>query len=109
MTAKEIFEKNIPENLTKNAEKLSGINAMYQFIITGDQGGEWVVDLTKPDGGEVREGKDDAAQCTLTISDQNFVDLYTGKLNGQMAFMTGKLKVAGNIGLALKLQNIMGD
>ena len=38
----------------------------------------------------------------------DFVDMMNGKLNGQMAFMTGKLKVAGDMGLAMKLQTLLG-
>ena len=43
---------------------------------------------------------------TLAMSAQDYVDMILGKLNGQMAFMTGKLKIAGDMGLALKLQSL---
>ena len=107
MTVKEIFETKIPEGLKERAEKANKINSVYAFCITGDDGGDWIVDLTKPDGGEVRAGKEEA-QCTITVADSDFVDIVTGKLNGQMAFMAGKLKVAGDMGLAMKLQVILG-
>ena len=42
----------------------------------------------------------------MTAAD--FVEMMNGNLNAQMAFMSGKLKVAGDMGLALKLQSILG-
>jgi putative sterol carrier protein len=43
---------------------------------------------------------------TLTMTAQDYVDMTMGKLNGQMAFMSGKLKIAGDMGLAMKLQTL---
>ena len=40
------------------------------------------------------------------MKESDYLDMINGKLNGQMAFMTGKLKIAGDMGLALKLQNL---
>lgn len=55
--------------------------------------------------GKVYEGapKDSKPNTTLTLSDEDFVDLAQGKLNPQTAFMKGKLKITGNIMLAQKL------
>ncbi|MBI2083233.1 MAG: SCP2 sterol-binding domain-containing protein [Deltaproteobacteria bacterium] len=106
MTPKEYFEKTVPQNLEKRKETLSGINAVYEFEITGDSGGVWTLDLTVP-GGKVKKGASGKANCTVKMSDENFVKLLEGKLNPQLAFMTGKLKVQGNMGLALKLQKIL--
>ncbi|HSA59813.1 MAG TPA: SCP2 sterol-binding domain-containing protein [bacterium] len=105
MTPKEYFEK-LPASLQGKADKVSSINAIYQFDIKGPTGGTWTVDLTAP-GGKVTEGASASPNCTVTMEDENFVKLVTGALNPQMAFMTGKLKVAGNMGLALKLATII--
>lgn len=106
-SAKEIFEVSIPEKLKKNADKITGINCVYEFNVTGDQGAVYTLDLTK-EGGAISEGSTGGAQCTVTISTENFNELLEGKLNPQMAFMTGKLKVAGDMGLAIKLGNVIG-
>ena len=106
MTVKEIFEQRFPERLQKKADKIASINAIYQFNITGAEPGEWNVDLTQP-GGKVSAGVSENAKCTVTMSSEHFVNLIEGKLNPQMAFMTGKLKVKGDMGLALKLGTIL--
>lgn len=106
MTPKEYFEQKVPENLKNRAEKIAAITCIYEFQINGPAGGVWTLDLSVP-GGQVTAGSLGKADCTITMQDENFVKLVTGQLNPQMAFMTGKLKVAGNMGLALKLQNVL--
>ena len=107
MTPKDIFTDNLPNALKKKGDDVTKVNAIYQFDITGDTGGKWWVDATKS-GGDVGEGDNEGAKCTITMTDTDFVDLVTGKLNGQMAFMTGKLKVKGDMSLAMKLGSILG-
>ena len=106
MTPKDYFDTKVPENLKTKADKLASINAIYEFNITGDDGGVWTLDLTQP-GGKVCSGSGGSATCTVTMDSEKFVKLVTGQLNPQMAFMTGKLKVAGNMGLALKLTSVL--
>ena len=106
MTPKEYFDLKVPENLKNRAEKISTITAVYEFQINGPDGGVWTLDLSTP-GGKVSTGSSGKATCTITMQDENFVKMVSGQLNPQMAFMTGKLKVAGNMGLALKLQTIL--
>jgi putative sterol carrier protein len=105
-TPKAYFEEVIKANMAGNPELAAKINSIYQFVLTGPNGGEWFVDLTKP-GGEVGGGQNAGAKCTITMGDADFMALVSGKLNAQMAFMTGKLKIKGDMGLALKLQNIL--
>lgn len=107
VTCKDIFEKHIPERLASKPEVAEQINASYQFDLTGDGGGQWVVDLTKKSD-YVSAGTLDNPGVTIIMSASDFVDLVNGKLNGQMAFMQGKLKIKGDMSLALKLQQILG-
>lgn len=102
MTVKEAFD-NMPATFQK--DKAAGMNAVYQFNITGEGGGEWSAVITD---GEltVNEGTHDSPSITLTVSAPDWLDVLSGKLNGQMAFMSGKLKIAGNMGLAMKLGTI---
>ena len=106
LTAREIFENELPNRLEGN-EKAQATDAVYVFNIDGDNGGTWTVDLTK-DEDFVNEGAADDAQCTINMKEKDFIDLWTGKLPGTQAFMMGKLKLKGDMGLAMKLQNFLG-
>lgn len=89
------------KRLTK--EKAQKINASYLFDIAGEK---WLVDLTKESNWINK--KDGDAQCTITIKDSDdWVKLATGKLNPTMAFMQGKIRVKGDMSLALKLQSLL--
>lgn len=84
------------------------VKAIYQWNITkdGKEAGIWTVDLKNGDG-ELYSGKaKKKAGCTITISDDDFVAMTTGELDGMKAFMSGKMKVTGNIMLAQKLSKI---
>ncbi|MFW5878577.1 MAG: SCP2 sterol-binding domain-containing protein [Myxococcota bacterium] len=101
---KEYFENDVAGRLRERPELAQRINAVYQFEIAGESGGNWIVDLTRS---EVREGTDEAARCTVSILDVDFMEMVGGNLNPQMAFMSGKLKVGGDMSLAMKLTEII--
>ncbi len=94
------------EQIAADGDSLSGINATYQFNLSGDDGGNWVIALTE-DNKSVKEGEDENAQCVISMSSGDFMGMIGGSLNPQMAFMTGKLRVKGDMALALKLQAVL--
>ena len=55
---------------------------------------------------EVQMGAHASPNITITMKESDYLDMVNGKLNGQMAFMSGKLKIAGDMGLALRLPNL---
>jgi putative sterol carrier protein len=83
-------------------DKAAGINASYLFDVTG--AGTWTVAVDDAGVG-VTEGEGDA-DCTITISEENFEKLVAGDLNPTTAYMTGKLKIKGDMGAAMKLQKL---
>jgi putative sterol carrier protein len=101
-SCKEIFEE-MPSRFKKEAAQ--EFNAVYQFDLDGEGGGKWY--LAIQDGGcEIREGQHSSPSITIAMRASDFVALIGGKLNPQMAFMTGKIKVNGDIGLATKLAGL---
>lgn len=105
MTATEIFNERITKKLNENAEKVKTIKSVYQFQIT-DENKIFTIDLTK-DKDFVSEGSCDQAKCFVSITSGDLASILDKKLNPQMAFMSGKLKVKGDMGLALKLGTIL--
>jgi putative sterol carrier protein len=107
MSVADIFNSKIASRLADPAQAstMRDLDAVYQFNLTGAETGSWFVDLKV---GSVGAGTHDAADCTITMDSDDFVDLYNGDTQGPTLFMTGKLKIAGNMGLALKLSQIMG-
>lgn len=91
-------------------ELVKQIGATYLFVISGENGGNWLLDL-KTGSGSITEvsSKDTPADVTMTMNDSNMVDMFQGKLNSTTAFMTGKLKISGNMGKAMKLDKLLGQ
>jgi putative sterol carrier protein len=81
----------------------SGLNATLKF----DCGDDGVVVLDGRSSPNRVTNDDVETDCTIRISRQNLVALMTGKLDPTMGFMTGKFKVSGEMGVALKLQRVM--
>jgi len=106
-TPKSYFEEKIAQKLKDKPETSKAVNSVYEFNITGDNGGVWTVDLTK-EPGTVQAGSTGTAKCTVTCASGDFMNIVSGKMNPQMAFMSGKLKIKGDMGLAMKLQKVIG-
>jgi putative sterol carrier protein len=98
-TAREFFETL---ETRVDPSKTAGMTASYLFDIDG--AGQWKVDI---DDGKVTvtEGAADA-DCTISASEQTFERIVAGEQNPTTAYMTGKLKVKGDMGQAMKLQKL---
>ena len=101
-TAKEIMD-GANTKLTADPAQAEGSGAVYKYVLEGDGGGTFVMNCKDAPG--VTEGEGDA-QCTLRMNAADFVDMAEGRANGQQLFFTGKLKIEGDMGLAMKLQQL---
>jgi putative sterol carrier protein len=88
-----------------NREAAKGLSAVYQFNLTGDAGGTWYVRIDN-DKCEVHEGAHSSPDITISMSAQDYVDMTTGKLDGQKAFMERRLSIKGDTGKALRMQSL---
>lgn len=102
-----VFSK-IEKRLQENPKPIEDMNAVYQFNLLGET--EKTYQLHLHDGqAKVEHGESSSADCRIKMKDKHFMDMLFGRLNGISAFMTGKLKVNGNMDLAMKLQKILGS
>jgi putative sterol carrier protein len=98
-TTREFFEA-LPSRV--DPERITGMNNTYVFDIEG--AGIWTVAIA--DGAvTVNEGAGDA-DCTFSASEETFEKITSGEQNATTAYMTGKLKIKGDMGAAMKLQKI---
>ena len=82
-------------------------DAVIGFDVTGDGGGKGT---TRIEGGSlsVEDGIPDDATMTITCEAEDMIAMIKGELNGVSAFMAGKLKIDGDMSMAMKLQNLLG-
>jgi putative sterol carrier protein len=100
-TPKEFFEKVLPNRFKSN--KAVGIDVTVQVNITGPNGGDWAVTI-KNQKLEVKEGTHPSPTLVINMAETDYMDVVNGKMSGEKAFMTGKLKFKGDIALALRLR-----
>jgi putative sterol carrier protein len=98
-TAQEFFD-TLPSRVAP--DRIEGMNNTYVFDIDG--AGVWTVAVA--DGAiTVTDGASDA-DCTFSASEETFEKIASGEQNATTAYMTGKLKIKGDMGAAMKLQKI---
>ncbi|OQY19677.1 MAG: hypothetical protein B6I35_11405 [Anaerolineaceae bacterium 4572_32.2] len=101
-TVQEVFAR-MPD---LDPSKVQGLDAVIVFELSGEGGGEWT--LTVEDSKiKVEEGTADSPSMTLSMDGQDFVAMSNGELNATSAFMQGKIKISGDMSLAMRLQSIL--
>ena len=88
-----------------NAKAAQGVDAVFQFNITGDDGGLWNI-VIKDSSCEIQEGSHDSPSVTLTMSGETWLAIVNKETSGIQAFMTGKLKATGDIMLAQRIEQL---
>src|SRR5699024_10545992 len=105
--AVEVFEM-IDAALKYDPSATKGKEGVYEFHLKGDDGGTCQMSSDEEGPGAI-EGTEKDPQCTLEMNTDDFRSLVAGTQNPTTAFMGGKRKVKGNMGLALKLQTVLNS
>ncbi|XP_043830428.1 hydroxysteroid dehydrogenase-like protein 2 isoform X3 [Dromiciops gliroides] len=90
-------------------DMVKATQAIYLLELSGEDGGTWYLDL-KNNGGNAGSGQpSEPVDVVMTMTTSDFVKMFSGKLKPTMAFMSGKLKIKGNMALAIKLEKLMNQ
>ena len=102
MTVQEIIE-NMPARL--NAEKAKGLDICLGWSLSGDEACDYTVTIANGEA-SFSDGISDDAAATLKMDSADFIALQSGQLNPMTAFMSGKIKIEGDMGTVMKMQGI---
>jgi putative sterol carrier protein len=83
-------------------EVAGNLDAVIQYRLTGDEAGDYIITI-KDGQCKVTEGIAPTPTVTLTADGRDFADVLMGRANGMQYFMTGKIKLAGDLNMAMKL------
>ncbi len=86
-------------------EKAGNTNAVFQFDLSGEHAGKWFIKIAD---GQANAGKGEVENPNLTLlaDSGDFVKIFTNQLDPTAAFMSGKLKIKGDMGLAIRMQSM---
>jgi putative sterol carrier protein len=86
-------------------EKAAGVDADIQFNLSGDHAGQYFVSI-KDKTCTLHEGTVAKPKLTITANSEDLLSLYGGQLDPMQAFLQGKIKIAGDMSLAMKLMSM---
>jgi putative sterol carrier protein len=105
MTIKEIFSE-MQKRADANPAKLAALKGVFQFDLSGIDPA--IYSVTVADGkAVVSEGTSPSPDITISMASNDFIDMVEGRLDAVSAFMGGKLKVKGDMMLAMQLQSLL--
>ncbi|MCJ7513042.1 MAG: SCP2 sterol-binding domain-containing protein [Anaerolineales bacterium] len=85
-------------------DKAVGVNALIQYHLSGEQAGDWIVTI-KDGACTTAKGTVENPTLTLSADSKDYLDIITGKLNAMGAFAEGKVKLKGDLGVAMKMMD----
>ena len=102
------FFQKIEKAAQANPSAATSPDAVFKFDITGNGGGTYVLNLKKgTTTGFVSSDASAPAGATIHVSAEDWISMLSGSLNPMMAFMSGKIKIDGDMTLAMGLQSVL--
>jgi putative sterol carrier protein len=96
----------LAQRLQERGAQLPGADGIFQFLITGEGGGEYHLTVAKGIA-SIHAGRAGSPDVTVSIAAPDFAALVKGELNPMSAFFSGRLRVTGDMGRAMQLQSIL--
>lgn len=93
----------ILDKIQEMAGKAAPIGSTIKFNLGGN-----IIHLDGTGEGNVVSQDDKEAECTISMATEDFQAMMSGDLNPMMAFMGGKIKIDGDMGVAMQLQSLFG-
>jgi putative sterol carrier protein len=97
---------NLYDKISANPQGITGLQAVYQFNVTGEPAAVYQIKFSN-NKVVLTAQEEFTPDCTLSISEKNLLKLIEGTLNPTTAYMFGKLKIKGDLSLAMKLQGVL--
>lgn len=101
----ELFSNYFPRLIKERLEGFRALNCVCKILVSGEEGGVWTFDLTKP-GGSVR-AEDSDAICTIGVSTEVLKDIISGKVTALEAFQTGLIGASGDRRMAINFGRLL--
>ena len=95
------FFQLLPDSFDRDAAE--DVTVVYQFDLSGDQGGQYSVQV-KDGACTVQPGAHTDPHVTISMAGEDCLKLLNGKLNVPASVMTGRVRVSGDMGLAMQLK-----
>ena len=106
-TPREFFEAFVPVEMAPGVEPLPD-DVVVVFHIDGPEGGSWQVESDE-EGSRVGPAREGPKDCEIRCSTDTFMRIVRGSLGSNRAFLSGRLEISGDVGLALALERFLRD
>lgn len=93
--------------LNERPEPIKNMKAIYLFDITDVDDGTYLLSIQNGVAEVSKDADKNKADCNLKMNTESFQKFLSGNLKGTVAFMTGKLKINGDMGKALQLESLL--